>query len=63
MYLEVYKAPLYDSNGIVVGTVGTGRDVTEWYIAIKNVVLNSGGCKEPVKDLILQELDKYKFEG
>lgn len=63
MYLEVYKAPLYDSNGRVVGTVGTGRDVTEWYIAIRNLVLKSGGCKEPVKDLILKELDKYKFEG
>lgn len=63
VYLEVYKAPLYDSNGKVVGTVGTGRDVTEWYVAIKNIVLKSVGCKEPVKDLILKELDKYKFEG
>ena len=66
LYLEVYKTPLFDSSGKVVGTVGTGRDVTEWYIAIKNAVLNTGECGNCDKKLlavILQELDKYKFEG
>ncbi len=29
LYLEVYKAPFYDKQGNVVGTVGTGRDITE----------------------------------
>ena len=29
MYLEVYKAPFYDENGKIVGTVGAGRDITE----------------------------------
>ncbi len=29
MYLEVYKAPFYDNNGKIVGTVGAGRDITE----------------------------------
>lgn len=67
LYLEVYKAPLYDSNGVIVGTVGTGRDVTEWYISIKEAVLNTESClskcSESVGNLVLQELDKYKFEG
>ena len=66
LYLEVYKAPLFDGNGKVVGTVGTGRDVTEWYLSIKNAVLNTGECSNCDKrllELILQELDKYKFEG
>lgn len=67
MYLEVYKAPLYDKDGEVVGTVGTGRDVTEWYTSIKNAVLHadkcSGKCKNSFSSMILKELDKYKFEG
>jgi len=29
MYLEVYKAPFYDADGNVIGTVGTGRDITQ----------------------------------
>ena len=67
MYLEVFKAPLYDSNGTIVGTVGTGRDVTEWYISIKKAVLSAekciNKCNKSVSSLILKELDKYKFEG
>lgn len=67
LYLEVYKAPLYDSNGVIVGTVGTGRDVTEWYLSIKEAVLNAESClskcNKSVSNLVLKELDKYKFEG
>jgi len=29
LYLEVYKAPFYDKNGKVIGTVGSGRDITK----------------------------------
>ncbi len=29
LYLEVYKAPFYDKNGTIIGTVGAGRDITE----------------------------------
>jgi diguanylate cyclase (GGDEF)-like protein len=29
MYLEVYKAPFYDKNGKIIGTVGAGRDITK----------------------------------
>lgn len=64
VYLEVYKAPFY-KDGEVIGTVGTGRDVTEWYTSIKEAVLKneckvkSNGCSS----IILKELDKYKFEA
>jgi len=29
MYLEVYKAPFYDEDGNILGTVGAGRDITQ----------------------------------
>jgi len=29
MYLEVFKAPFYDKNGKIIGTIGSGRDITE----------------------------------
>jgi len=29
LYLEVFKAPFYDKNGKTIGTVGSGRDITE----------------------------------
>ncbi|MBN2896672.1 MAG: EAL domain-containing protein [Campylobacterales bacterium] len=29
VYLEVHKAPLYDDHGRLIGTVGSGRDITE----------------------------------
>ncbi len=28
VYLEVHKAPLHDSNGVLIGTIGSGRDIT-----------------------------------
>ncbi len=28
-YLEVYKAPFYDEDGNILGTVGAGRDITQ----------------------------------
>ena len=29
LYLEVFKAPFYDKDKNIIGTVGTGRDITE----------------------------------
>lgn len=67
LYLEVYKAPLVDRDGKVVGTVGTGRDVTEWYLGLRDSILQKEVCAKTCKNewiaSILKELDKYKFEG
>ena len=29
LYLEVHKAPFYDDQGNIIGTIGVGRDITE----------------------------------
>lgn len=29
LYLEVFKAPFYDKDGNIIGTVGAGRDITD----------------------------------
>lgn len=62
MYLEVYKAPFY-RNGQVIGTVGTSRDVTEWYTSIRDAVLRNkcSGKNDCLSSIVLKELDKYKF--
>ena len=44
LYLEVYKAPFYDKEGKTIGTVGTGRDITD----LKTVQLD---LEESLKDL------------
>ena len=64
VYLEVYKAPLLN-NGEVIGTVGTGRDVTEWYTSIRDAVLKNKCAKKTdcFGSLVLKELDKYKFNA
>ena len=46
LYLEVYKAPFYDNNGIALGTVGTGRDIT----ALKTVQLDLEESLKVLKD-------------
>lgn len=67
LYLEVYKAPLVDRDGKVVGTVGTGRDITDWYLGLRDSILKTDSCnKNCMNDWglsVLKELDKYKFEG
>ena len=64
VYLEVYKAPFY-RDGEVIGTVGTSRDVTEWYTSIRDAVLKNKCAAKPdcFGSLVLKELDKYKFDA
>lgn len=63
IYLEVYKAPFYNKSGKLLGTVGTGRDVTEWYLGIKDAITQCGNCTGNYVNNISKELDKYIFEG
>ena len=67
LYLEVYKAPLVDRDGKVVGTVGTGRDVTDWYLGLRDSIMQKDvcnkGCMNDWVVSVLTELDKYKFES
>ena len=53
MYLEVFKAPLF-VNGELVGTVGTGRLMTEYVEAFREH--NCGGCRK-MKDIF----KKYEY--
>lgn len=54
-YIEVYKAPLYDSEGKLVGLCGTGRDMTEYVEAYRHHEC----CKCPLmKDIFA----KYEFK-
>ena len=54
-YIEVYKAPLYDSDGKLVGVCGTGRDMTEYVTAYRHH--ECGGCPL-MKDIF----SKYEFK-
>ncbi|MBU1927778.1 PAS domain-containing sensor histidine kinase [bacterium] len=53
LYLEVYKAPFYDENGKILGTVGAGRDITE----LKKIQLDLE------KSLILLDQQKEQLEA
>jgi PAS domain-containing protein len=59
VYLEVHKAPFYNSKGELIGTVGTGRNVTETYLRLRHAIET---CGSECRDILLAELDKYKFE-
>ena len=54
-YIEVYKAPLYDSDGKLVGVCGTGRDMTEYVTAYRHH--ECGKCPL-MKDIFA----KYEFK-
>lgn len=60
MYLDVYKSPLYDDLGNLIGLVGSARDVTEQkeleqekgrQEQVKNVVYKIGNAVNTTKDL------------
>ena len=63
IYLVVHKAPVFNSNNECFGTCGTGRDITEWYLGLQSAIELCGkkSCEER-KDILINELNKYKFE-
>jgi PAS domain S-box-containing protein len=54
LYLEVYKAPFYDKDGKIIGTVGAGRDITK----LKKIQLD---LEESLKILDLQREQLKSF--
>ena len=55
LYLEVYKAPFYDKDGKTLGTVGTGRDITE----LKKIQLD---LQKSLK-ILNEQQDKLAFQA
>lgn len=66
MKLVVNKSPIYDENDDLFAICGSGIDVTEWHTNMENAVNHiNNGCKcvdEEVKNDILMEINKFKFE-
>lgn len=66
MYLEVHKNVLRDINGEVIGTVGTGREITEEYLAYQAIAdkLDATNVDIPsIKEEIQKLMNKYYFEA
>ena len=66
MKLVVNKSPVYNYQGTMFATCGTGRDITSWHDALEQVIRNvhaKNSCfsQEDI-DLIFSELNKLKFE-
>jgi len=56
LYLEVFKAPFYDKEGNIVGTVGAGRDITQ----LKKIQLE---LEESLKTLNEQRMQLESFNS
>lgn len=54
VYLEVHKAPFYDKDGNIMGTVGTGRDITEIIEAHEKIKEKTEALIKKDKQLFLQ---------
>ena len=66
MYLEVHKDVLRDKNGNVIGTVGTGREITAEFLAFQEIS-NKLDAKDvdikAIKEEINKLMHKYYFEA
>jgi hypothetical protein len=52
-----------NAQGIIIGTVGAGRDVTHEYIALKDAIHNYDLTPSEYRDILMNLLDTYKFTG
>lgn len=52
LYLEVYKAPFFDEDNNIIGTVGTGRDITE----LKNIQFSLEKFNEQLENRVNEEI-------
>lgn len=64
VYLEVHKDILKDENGFIVGTVGTGRDISREYKDIQDIIDNiEYTSKDEIKEKLAMILNRYWFKG
>ena len=61
VFLKVHKAVLKDRLGNVIGTVGTGRNVTEEYNTLKDI-LDTTTCSN-TRDKLAYMIEKHRFWG
>lgn len=66
MKLVVNKSPVYNFEGKMFGTCGSGRDVTEWHDAVEKAIKElSVECQcfqHEDAEKILKELNKFRFK-
>lgn len=66
MKLVVNKSPVYNYQGKLFATCGTGRDITDWHDSLEEAILKvQSGCSSFGKEeteMLLKELNKLKFE-
>lgn len=64
LYLEVHKDILKDENDHIIGTVGTGRDITEDYKNLTNLKDNIDNMtKEEIKKELERIIHIHWYEG
>ena len=64
LYLEVHKDILKDKDGQIIGTVGTGRDITQDYKDLKGLIKNIDNMtKEEIKAKIEEIADRHFYSG
>lgn len=65
MKLVVNKSPVYNFEGKMFATCGSGRDVTEWHNAVEKAIKElSAECscfRHEDTEKILKELNKFRF--
>lgn len=63
--LVVNKSPVFNHEGLMFATCGTGRDVTEWHSDLEKAIDKvCGGCgiSEQASESIIKELNKLEFK-
>lgn len=62
LYLEVHKDILKDEAGNIIGTVGTGRDITQDYKDLKELLSKIDDLtKEEIKKELDELIDRYFY--
>jgi len=62
LVLQVYKAPLYDKHGKLIGTVGVGRDMTYDFLDHREIweAYESNKCDD-LGELLLKHMNRFQY--